>query len=148
MNNNKCLYNTSKMNFNNITDDIHIYIMNFLVLKEICVMASVNKTMNNIAECNLVWKYYIDKYNINLLDYDIKYNYKYIISNIISNIKQNINNRKEENNNKLIYITSNIYRFNYIIKKIYIQNKYKHQNCKFNNELTTLIILFLLIISL
>jgi hypothetical protein len=137
--NNKCLYNSNIFNFNNLPDDIYIYIINFLNIKEICTLSCSNKEINNVTEYNSIWLYYIKKYNVNLSNYDVKYNYKYIISSIIGNIQQSINDRKKENNERLIYITSNIYRFNYIIKQIYNQNRYKKQKCQFNNELTLFI---------
>ena len=137
--NKKYSNNTTIFNFNNLPEDIHIYIIKFLNIKEICSLSCSGKEINHVTEHNMVWLEYIKKYNVNLSNYNVKYSYKYIIASIISTIKQNINNRRKENNDRLVYITSNIYRFNYIIKQIYNQNKYKKQKCKFNDELTNFI---------
>jgi hypothetical protein len=137
--NKKYSNNTNIFNFINLPEDIHIYITKFLNIKEICALSCSGKEINSITEHNLVWLEYIKKYNVNLSNYDINCNYKYIITSIIGNIQKNINDRRKDNNERLIYITSNIYRFNYIIKQIYNKNKYKKQKYKFNDELMVFI---------
>ena len=137
--NKKYSNNTTIFNFNNLSEDIHIYIIKFLNIKEICSLSCSGKEINRITECDSVWFEYIKKHNVNLSNYDINCNYKYIITSIIDNIQKSINDRKKDNNERLIYITSNIYRFNYIIKQIYNKNKYKKQKYKFNDELMVFI---------
>lgn len=113
---------SNKKIYNNILyripTDLILNTLTYLDIHTLCNISKTCKELHIISTDDYVWSNYALKYNIK------DKNIKKMIKNKFEEFKRKIQLERTIINRNINLVTSSIYKYNYIIKDIYIKNKF------------------------